>query len=118
MRLPFLALLLSAPLGVSEPALTSEDLPRVPPTPPEKAAATCAVRPGFHVELMAAEPFVVDPVAMAFDENGRLYVVEMRDYSERRDEKGFQAMPQGGSIGTHSGWSTGFRSSRWLWGDW
>ena len=29
---------------------------------------------------MAAEPEVVDPVAMAFDGQGRLFVVEMRDY--------------------------------------
>ncbi len=77
-------LLCAAPLLAAEPPI---NLPRVPPTPPEKAAATCKVRPGFHVELMAAEPLIVDPVAMAFDENGRLYVVEMRDYSERRDEK-------------------------------
>ena len=37
---------------------------------------------GFRIEQAAAEPLVTDPVAMAFDENGRLYVVEMRDYSE------------------------------------
>ena len=36
------------------------------------------------MELVAAEPLVYDPVAMAFDENGRLFVVEMRGYSERR----------------------------------
>jgi putative membrane-bound dehydrogenase-like protein len=35
---------------------------------------------GFKVELAACEPEIVDPVAMAFDENGRLYVVEMRGY--------------------------------------
>ncbi|MDR3402583.1 MAG: c-type cytochrome [Chthoniobacter sp.] len=63
------------------------DLPRIPATPPDKGAATFTVRPGFHVELMAAEPTIVSPVAMSFDENGRLYVVEMIDYSERRDEK-------------------------------
>ena len=68
-------------------AVEPGELPRVPATPPEKAVATCAVRPGFRIELMAAEPLVVDPVAMAFDENGRLFVVEMRDYSERREEK-------------------------------
>jgi hypothetical protein len=28
----------------------------------------------FHVELFAAEPNVVDPVDMAFDENGRIYL--------------------------------------------
>ena len=39
------------------------------------------------MELAAAEPLVVSPVAMAFDEEGRLFVVEMIDYSERREEK-------------------------------
>ena len=32
------------------------------------------------MELIAAEPLVVDPVDMAYDEDGRAYVVEMRDY--------------------------------------
>jgi putative membrane-bound dehydrogenase-like protein len=35
---------------------------------------------GFRIELVAAEPDVVDPVAMTFDESGRMYAVEMRDY--------------------------------------
>ncbi len=35
---------------------------------------------GFRIELVAAEPDVLDPVAMSFDEDGRLYVAEMRDY--------------------------------------
>jgi putative membrane-bound dehydrogenase-like protein len=87
MRLHLLAFLLTAALAHAEPVVTSDDLPRVPPTPPDKAVATCAVRAGFRVELMAAEPLVMSPVAMAFDEDGRLYVVEMRDYSERREEK-------------------------------
>lgn len=34
----------------------------------------------LKVELFAAEPDVVDPVALTFDEAGRMYVVEMRDY--------------------------------------
>ncbi|MDW8353821.1 MAG: HEAT repeat domain-containing protein [Bryobacterales bacterium] len=34
------------------------------------------------MELFLAEPDVVDPVDLAFDENGRLYVAEMRDYPE------------------------------------
>jgi len=36
--------------------------------------------PGFRIELVACEPQVVDPVAMRFDEDGRLWVAEMRDY--------------------------------------
>ncbi len=37
---------------------------------------------GFHVELVASEPDVVKPVSMAFDERGRLWVVETQDYPE------------------------------------
>src|SRR4029453_6066912 len=79
--------LLAVSVFAAEPSVKPDDLPRVPPTPPEKGAATCAGPPRFHLELMAAEPLVVDPVAMAFDESGRLFVIEMRDYSERREEK-------------------------------
>lgn len=80
-----LAIVIRAAAG--EPGVTEADLPRVPPTEPDRALETIQVRKGFHVELAAAEPLVVDPIAMAFDEQGRLYVVEMRDYSERRPER-------------------------------
>jgi len=86
--LPFLNIPLLAFASIAaEPEVKPEDLPRIPPTPPEKAVETFTVRPGFHVELMASEPLIVSPVAMTFDENGRLYVVEMIDYSERAAEK-------------------------------
>jgi putative membrane-bound dehydrogenase-like protein len=62
-------------------------LERVPPTSPEQALHTIEVADGFRIELAASEPLVVDPVAMAFDEGGRLYVVEMRDYSEQATER-------------------------------
>ena len=62
-------------------------LPRVPPKSPDEALASFEVATGFRIELVAAEPLVVDPVAMAFDEQGRLYVVEMRDYSEQDKER-------------------------------
>src|SRR5882672_2965476 len=74
-------------LLAAEPQVDSAQLPRVPATPPERAVSTFKVKPGFRVELVAAEPLVVDPIAMSFDEDGRLYVVEMRDYSERRPER-------------------------------
>lgn len=61
----------------------SDELPRIPATEPDAALGTFAVIPPFRMELVAAEPIVADPVAMAFDENGRLYVAEMRDYSEQ-----------------------------------
>src|SRR6516225_2593669 len=50
------------------------------PLSPRDEQATLRVPPGFKVELVACEPDVVDPVAMAFDERGRIYVAEMRGY--------------------------------------
>jgi putative membrane-bound dehydrogenase-like protein len=44
------------------------------------------LKQGFHVELVAGDAIVSAPAAMAFDENGRLFVAEMRDYPERRDQ--------------------------------
>ncbi|HEX2747202.1 MAG TPA: PVC-type heme-binding CxxCH protein [Verrucomicrobiales bacterium] len=81
--------LLSSSMAASaaEPEVNAGELPRVPPMTPEKALASFKIRPGFRIELAACEPEVADPVAMAFDENSVLYVVEMIDYSERRNEK-------------------------------
>jgi putative membrane-bound dehydrogenase-like protein len=61
------------------------DLPRIPATEPADALKTFQVAPGFRLEQVAAEPQVNSPVAMAFDEDSRLYVVEMRGYSGERD---------------------------------
>src|SRR5437867_8310401 len=82
------ALLLALALTsfAAEPSVDPKELPRTPPVEPAQALGTFKVRPGFHLELAAAEPLVVDPVAMSFDETGRPFVVEMRDYSERRPE--------------------------------
>src|SRR5258708_5803401 len=44
------------------------------PLSPKDALRSLRVAAGFKVELVAAEPDVMDPVAMAFDENGRLFV--------------------------------------------
>lgn len=41
------------------------------------------LQPGFRLELVAAEPMVVAPVALAFDENGRLFVAENPSYNQR-----------------------------------
>jgi len=64
----------------------SDELPHIPATESEDVLSTFEVHPGFRMELVAAEPLVRDPIAMAFDEQGRLFVVEMRGYSEERDE--------------------------------
>lgn len=35
---------------------------------------------GFHAELFAAEPDIIKPIAMNFDERGRLWIIESTDY--------------------------------------
>jgi putative membrane-bound dehydrogenase-like protein len=50
------------------------------PLSPKEELATFKTLPGFKVELVACEPNVIDPVAMAFDERGRLFVCEMIGY--------------------------------------
>ena len=47
---------------------------------PAEAMRSFKVLDGFRLDLLAAEPLVTDPVAAAYDEDGRLYVVEMSDY--------------------------------------
>lgn len=63
------------------------DLPRLPQVPAAAARDTLAVAPGFALDLMAAEPLVASPVAIAWDEEGALFVAEMRGYSEDQGER-------------------------------
>jgi putative membrane-bound dehydrogenase-like protein len=65
----------------------SAELPRIEPLSPADALKSFEIVPGFKLEQVAAEPLVADPIAICFDENSRMYVVEMRGYSENRDEK-------------------------------
>ncbi|MBY5958676.1 c-type cytochrome [Membranicola marinus] len=52
------------------------------------------VEPGLNLELVVAEPLVIDPVAYAFDESGLLYVVEDRGYPDPA-EGGTPAVKEG-----------------------
>lgn len=63
----------------------AKDLPRYPAVEPKKAAETWVMKDGFQMELAAHEPLVRDPIALCFDERGRMFVCEMIDYSEMRD---------------------------------
>src|SRR5580704_10648323 len=57
-----------------------QDRPPGPPLSPAEAIAKMRVPEGFHVELVAAEPDLVNPVAMTFDERGRIWVTESVEY--------------------------------------
>ncbi|MDB6016179.1 MAG: cytochrome c [Pedosphaera sp.] len=85
-----LLLLLALCLALSRTATAAElsvASNTVPPVVVTNAATALAksfqIKSGFRLELVASEPLVVDPIAMAFDENGRLFVIEMRDRPDR-----------------------------------
>jgi putative membrane-bound dehydrogenase-like protein len=54
---------------------------------PEQATAALIPAAGFHAELFASEPLIVNPVAMTWDERGRCWVIESPDYpNDTRDD--------------------------------
>ncbi len=59
-----------------------------PPLSPQESLQTIEVAPEFQVELVAAEPLVQDPIAIEWAADGKLWVVEMRDYPLGMDGKG------------------------------
>jgi len=57
-----------------------QDQPPGPPLTPEEALAKMKVPAGFSVELVASEPDLMNPVAMTFDDRGRIWVTESFEY--------------------------------------
>ncbi len=61
--------------------LTGQHAPaNTPALSPAEAQKKFSVPEGFEVRLFAAEPDVINPVAMTWDERGRLWVVELFEY--------------------------------------
>ncbi|HWB01026.1 MAG TPA: PVC-type heme-binding CxxCH protein, partial [Pirellulales bacterium] len=79
LRSLFSLLLLSAAWLSAVSAVPAADAVKSPLEPAE-ALKQFVLPEGLRIELVAAEPEVIDPVALRFDEDGRLWVVEMRDY--------------------------------------
>ena len=59
------------------PPLVRKTPDKAPALTPQQELATIVVPPGFHVQLVASEPLVVDPIAIDFDSDGRMWVLEM-----------------------------------------
>ncbi len=75
--------------------------PSIPPLPPSEAEKSFETLHGFHMDLLAAEPMVASPVAIAYDEDGRAYVAEMVDYpyTDKAHHKPNQENPTDAPIG-------------------
>ena len=53
------------------------------PLSPQEAARRMTAPPGFHVELVASEPDIVNPIAMTFDDRGRIWITQSVEYPRR-----------------------------------
>lgn len=76
------AALLSVPkapthIGDEQVAASEE---KVPVLTPAESRGAFQIQDGFSIDLVAAEPVIEAPVGGAFDEHGRLWVIEMRTY--------------------------------------
>ena len=76
------AVLAAASFGAS--ANSSPQAVQHSPLTPVDALAAFRVAPGLRVELVAAEPDIVNPVAMTFDERGRIWITESVEYPRRQ----------------------------------
>jgi putative membrane-bound dehydrogenase-like protein len=60
-----------------------QDRPPNTPFPPNEAVRRMTVPDGFGVELVAGEPEIVNPIAMTFDDRGRIWVTESIEYPRK-----------------------------------
>lgn len=91
-----LILALSSASAAEEPAQEASRLAEARPLPaarrptsglaPLEAARQFTAPPGFHVDLIAGEPDLHQPVAFCFDARGRLWVAEAHTYPARAAE--------------------------------
>jgi len=73
-------LVLVSPAGRAADDDLAKELPRIKSLTAPEALKAFKVHAGFALEPVATEPLVTDPVSVCYDEDGRLYVVEMRGY--------------------------------------
>lgn len=59
-----------------------------PPLTPEQSRLAFHVPAGYHIELVASEPMITEPVAIAWDGNARMYVAQMETYTQDADGTG------------------------------
>ncbi len=67
-------------LAIAASAAAQEFKMEPGPKTPADSLKCIKTRPGFKVELMVAEPLVMDPIAFAWGPDGKFWVVEMGDY--------------------------------------
>ena len=77
--------------GGRGPAMWEPDFsPKAPvlALPPDEEAKRFWLPPGFKMELVLADPDIQEPAQIAFDGNGRMFVLELRGYMQDADATG------------------------------
>lgn len=77
------ALASAALMGADFPALYNSDPGDAQPPTPQESLKMLKLPPSFKATLFAAEPEVQNPIAMAWDQKGRMWVAENYTYAER-----------------------------------
>ncbi len=75
----------------NDPANATADYAPKPPTPvltPEEEARKIWVPPGFKLEPVLTDPHIEESAQIAFDGNGRMFVLELRSYMQDADAAG------------------------------
>lgn len=62
--------------------------PTTVPLSPQESLHSFRLPKGYHLELVASEPMISEPTAIAWDGNGRMYVAQMETYMQTIDAKG------------------------------
>jgi mono/diheme cytochrome c family protein len=86
----------------NDPANANADLspkPPVLPLPPAEQSKRFWLPPGYRMEPVIADPIIEDPGQIAFDGNGRMFVVELRGYFQTPE--GIDLIPPVGRISRH-----------------
>src|SRR6476620_3022168 len=86
----------------SDPANANADLSPKPPVvaaTPEEQAKRFWLPPGYRLTPILSEPIIEDPAQIAFDGNGRMFVVELRGYYQTPE--GIDLVPPLGRISVH-----------------
>ncbi|HET7217473.1 MAG TPA: c-type cytochrome [Vicinamibacterales bacterium] len=77
--------------GVNDPANAEADFtpqPPVLPLPPADQAKHFILQPGYRITPVLTDPDIQEPGAIAFDGNGRMFVLELRGYMQTADARG------------------------------
>src|SRR5262245_2519669 len=73
-------------IRAAEPTIVNTEDAKLHPPAPAEALKKITVPEGFRVTLFAAEPDVRQPIAMAIDDRGRLWVAECYSYPQWKEQ--------------------------------